>query len=262
MRYSELLLERSRRKTGIMYHGTSSVYLDSILSNGLLSNPPRVTYSRDSSMDDPAYDTFSGGVYLTNDFDSALSNAEDAISIHGGDPIVVMVQYVVGSEQVDEDDITSLIKLVFAGILDSSTITTGVLTRDDFIKVLDMSGNYSDARNRFIRHISTHRAFRRVSNRAVGELLGSMFDYVVDFVRNFSRGDIRINSLIQSYFLNSVRHDSEFEDLMRELMREMSPSGSGTVRIARDIGYRGKTRILRIVDGRSGRVYYDSGHRE
>ena len=259
MLIGEILLERSRRKTGIMYHGTSSVYLDSILSNGLLSNPPRATYSRDTNMDDPAYDTFSGGVYLTNKFDNAVDNAEDSTKIHGGSPIVVVVQYVVGSEQVDEDDITSLIKLGFSGVLDSSTITTGVLTRDDFLKLLDMPGNFRNARNNFIRYISGHRAFRRVSNRAVTSTLGNMFDYVVDFVRNLNKGDIRINSIMQTYFLNMVRHKSRFEGLMRELMREMSPSGSGTVRIARDIGYRGKTRILRIVDGHdSGRVYYES----
>lgn len=259
MRYSEILCEKPSKRVSIMYHGTSSVYLRSILKRGLLAHPPRATYSRDSGMDNVGYDTFSGGVYLTSRRDSAVSNSEDSVSIHGGEPIVVAVQYVIGSEQVDEDDITSIIR--FPNVLDSSTTVGSTLTVSDFLYILD-HGGYSGAARRFISYFSNSRSFRRISRSASDSILVELFDYIIDWLRG-RNGERRVGGVITSVFLDSVRHDSVFEDIMYRLMRQMSPSGSEAIRIARDIGYSGSTRIISISDAfDSGKLYYGSGNRE
>lgn len=261
MRYSEILCEKPSKRIGIMYHGTSSVYLRSILKRGLLSHPPRATYSRDSGMDSVGYDTFSGGIYLTSNRDNAVGNSEDSVSIHGGEPIVVAVRYVIGSEQVDEDDITSIIRFRFPNVLDSSTTAGSTLKISDFLYILD-NGGYSGAVRRFISYFSNNRDFRRISRSASESILVELFDYIIDWLRGLN-GDRRVGGVITNGFLDSVRHDSAFERIIYRLMRQMSPSGSGTIRIARDIGYSGSTRIISISDAfDSGKLYYGSGNRE
>jgi RNA:NAD 2'-phosphotransferase (TPT1/KptA family) len=64
MKIQDILMERRQQKTGIYFHGTSSVFLRSILKNGLMKNPPKRVYSSDGIEDDDQK-TFPNAVYLT-----------------------------------------------------------------------------------------------------------------------------------------------------------------------------------------------------
>ena len=93
MLISEILLERRIQKTRIMYHGTSSTRLKSILKYGLLPN------IQDKSSWPPSY----GGVYLSSSKNYAERSAGVAIRQPGGEPILLTVQYVMTSGGIDED---------------------------------------------------------------------------------------------------------------------------------------------------------------
>lgn len=81
-----------------MYHGTSSAFLSSILKHGLLPNVKHKSFGGD----DEAYHSL-GGVYITTDKDYASEAAFTAIGTYPGIPILITVQYVIGSGGLDED---------------------------------------------------------------------------------------------------------------------------------------------------------------
>lgn len=86
-----------------MFHGTSSVFTDSILFNGLLVNPPKKTWSEGfyKSLD---------GIYFSCCLEQALFFAKKSVSIHGGNQIVVVAQIENQDALPDEDNISRLIK--------------------------------------------------------------------------------------------------------------------------------------------------------
>lgn len=86
-----------------MFHGTSSVFKDSILSNGLLANPPKKTWNEGfyRSLD---------GVYFSCSLEQSLFFAYKSVSIHGGNPIVVIAEIDNQDALPDEDNISRLIK--------------------------------------------------------------------------------------------------------------------------------------------------------
>lgn len=86
-----------------MFHGTSSVFIDSILSNGLLCNPPRKTWS------DGFYKSLEG-VYFSFNLEQALFFAKKTTSIHGGNLIVAVAEIENKDAIPDEDNISRLIK--------------------------------------------------------------------------------------------------------------------------------------------------------
>ena len=125
MKISDILLEANRqRNTRTMYHGTCSVFLKSILKNGLLANPPKRVYS---SEEDAHYEkgqaSFPNAVYLTSNLDFAKEAAYWAEVKFGGHPIIVMVRYVKNSSQMDEDSF----------VFDISDILRKNPTKDGFI---------------------------------------------------------------------------------------------------------------------------------
>lgn len=86
-----------------MFHGTSSVFKDSILSNGLLANPPKKTWNEGfyKSLD---------GVYFSCSLEQSIFFACKSVSVHGGNPIVVIAEIDNQDALPDEDNISRLIK--------------------------------------------------------------------------------------------------------------------------------------------------------
>lgn len=103
MKINEILLEGrpGRQNVKTMYHGTSSVYLPSIKKFGLLPNTPNKGFGDVNY----GYETY-GGVYLTADRGTAEEAAEEVSKMTDGDPIIITVQYVLGSGGSDEDQVT------------------------------------------------------------------------------------------------------------------------------------------------------------
>lgn len=103
MRINELLIESrpGRQQVHVMYHGTSSTYLPSIKKYGLLPNTPNKGFGNELY----GYESY-GGVYLSADRGTAVEAADEVAGRTDGDPIVITVQYVLGSGGSDEDEIT------------------------------------------------------------------------------------------------------------------------------------------------------------
>jgi len=105
------LFERKKSPTEIMYHGTSSNFLDSVLSQGLIPNPPKRYW--DDGGDKPDHlpanvmpDTTVGGVYFSSSISAANNAAEDSAEKFGGTPMIVIAQIQRKSAYADEDDMS------------------------------------------------------------------------------------------------------------------------------------------------------------
>lgn len=82
----ELLLEFKSR----LYHGTSSIFIDSILKKGLLGTPPQRYYSTEPS-GWSSMAPIEGAVYLGTDISLAANAANNVTDRHGGFPVIVVM---------------------------------------------------------------------------------------------------------------------------------------------------------------------------
>lgn len=259
MRINEIILLEKKKQTRKVYHGTSSIFLKTILKNGLLTTPPTRTYdSQVNNYSDPAEDTFSGGVYLTPDKKEAIRYAEESVDINGGDPIIIEVEYVIGSEEMDEDSITRIFKVGFPKLLGEENFK---MPLEKFIETLN--SNYSESKLKFLKLFRTPQ-ISRISDKARQKLIGMLFDYIVDYFKNIieTNPDARNKSiwLEMGSFLSNVRHDPKFENILRALMKQMSPNRSSyePIRIPRNIGFSGKTKIKSIYSAYdNNKIYYE-----
>lgn len=256
MRLEELLYEKKKKEIRIMYHGTSSDFLRSILKQGLLATPPTPTYSRDSDLgDEIRHDTLSGGVYFTKNWSDARENAYYAVTAHGGEPIIIKAQLVVGSEEIDEDDVTYIL------LNDLNKILPKNITVVDLLKQLSDPAFKQSTVKKFIELYSKSKSFREISDYAKN-ILNKMFEYLIKtmqniienkpdrfFTKHYSKDDtIGVSYSFMTDLLDFVRHDPEFENLLRQLVKQLKIKSTNTVRIPRTIGFSGKNKILAIYD--------------
>jgi len=89
-----------------MFHGTSSVNLDSILHNGLLANPSKRSWSDHSAacLDIPSMKALDG-VYLASDIITASDSAARSVKLFGGSIMCVVCEIDPDHASVDEDNI-------------------------------------------------------------------------------------------------------------------------------------------------------------
>jgi len=93
----------------LMYHGTSTRFLRSILKKGLVPNPKKQRWGKD--MDSTRQNvqpvaTLDGYVYLAKSGYLARDIAIDAAKKFGGQPLVAVAQVSLNSLAVDHDDLT------------------------------------------------------------------------------------------------------------------------------------------------------------
>ena len=227
MLVSELLVERRLQRTRIMYHGTSSVFLPSIMKYGLLPYVPHKSYGAG----EPESHSL-GGVYLSADDEIAQFAAYDAVQFHGGEPIIITVQYVIGSGGLDED----LIFSSFIGIGRSNLYKNR--QRVDFETFLKKS--VSSAIEEFTRHgkptIST--------KKFIEEFFTMMYKRIVD-------------TIIPNTMTETVMLDQVLREIIVDILESTKdPSMINVVRVTRPIKFRGKTRITQIVNTRTGEILY------
>jgi len=254
-RLDQNITERRIQNTEIMYHGTTDKHLRSILKQGLLANPPKRTYDVDNDMGD-GYQTF-GGVYLANNQRKATAAATDAVFQFGGRPIIVVVQYVQGSGNIDEDLFTNIIQQdinyaarsheaeaeenpdAYEGIEDYSVYTE--IEREQALNnLVDSATAHFERYGRFGQpFVSTLRA---------------AFAYVLD--------NVDLDIIYSNQMMASLRNDTKFVSMIETLMRNLFPARNRdaedlAVQITRNIGFRGKTKIIRIETTR-GQVIWEN----
>ena len=236
MLVSELLFERRLQRTRIMYHGTSSSLLPSIMKFGLLPNAP----VKSSYLDQPHLRSF-GGVYLTSDLDIAKDGANQAIKSHGGNPILITVQYVQGSGGLDED-------LVFKKFIDIGIKYINIKSKITPLQTF-LANVIPEASTVFSKY-----AFRRYStNTLIRNFFKELYDYLINIIQfniknkqfplNFNTDEIMENEILRQIINNIIESSKEFPT-------------TDLVRITRPVKFRGKTRISQIVNMRTGEVLY------
>lgn len=105
MKLANLLERRGKgRHSMILYHGTSSSFLKSILKQGLVTTPKNKVWNPDGSFSGPSLESYFG-TYLTNEVYVAKSAAKDASKKFGGNPLFVIVQIEFKSTVIDEDNV-------------------------------------------------------------------------------------------------------------------------------------------------------------
>lgn len=197
-----------RKKVETLYHGTSSTFLPSIKKHGLLPDTGQQSYGVD---DGPSFESY-GGVYLTSDMHIAEDAAEVASLLHGGDPMIITVQYVLGSGGLDEDFVLGLV-----------------------FKYINKLENIDPI-------------LRDLQNK-IGKLNRHVRVYVIDLIERVQ--DIKLTNGIydEDDFDDYIRGDSKIRSIVKQIM-EISKNRripNGLVRVARPIKFKGKTRIIDIM---------------
>lgn len=207
MKVYEILSEGrpGRQKTAVMYHGTTDKYLQSIKVYGLRPDRPGNGFGSD----EPGMESY-GGVYLTADRGTAEEAASEVSQIHGGNPIIITVQYVLGSGGADEDQILHSLLDIIDDIGSSKT----------FVKRAPavLGGNLPQGDYRYL--VSFYNRVKRIAN---GE---DAFSYEEEILT-----DPKIRQIVR-YLLSKTR--------MSDIKRDTN------VRLTRPITFKGKTRITNI----------------
>ena len=272
MKINEVITERQQQKTEIMYHGTSTNLVRSIMKNGLLANPPKKTYDVDTY---GASTASMGGVYVANNKEFAALIADEAVGTHGGEKALVTLQYVKGSADLDEDDIVGAIsdgaKRVMVNISNKAPNSRASWLPKDFGTDQEKADDpYSGlsypaqgwAVDQMIKNIdkaSTLIAKETVKilskkaqpRKTAAVLIKQMAVKLLQGASKHEDARDRWNAVGFNAF-DTFRET--MEDLLGKLMRQLSPdiadpraeSGSGARRIDRDVKFKGKTRILQI----------------
>lgn len=283
MRFSEIIFvhlnERQQQRTEIMYHGTSTNLVRSILKNGLLATPPKKTYSADTY---GASTESMGGVYVAHNREFAETIADEAVGSHGGEKALVTIQYVKGSADIDEDDLVAAISRASQKVMvtmSEKAPARGKEPRPFSDDPEPEQDRYSDlsyphqgwAADQMIKNIDdaatkityeTMRILNRQSQtrKAAEPIIKQM---AIKLLQNAGENDDARDRW------NAIQYDAyetfreTMEDLLAKLMRQVSPdvknhrieSGKAARRIDRDVKFKGKTRILQI-ESPIGKVVY------
>jgi len=231
----ETLFERRLQPTTLMYHGTSSVFLRSILKTGLDANPKQKSWDSKGSM--PSL----GGVYMASTAGrSTRLAAQEAVEKYGGSPILITIQVVTSSGTPDEDDIFSIAAEV---TYDAYRYPTSPYTKDYVSNILNRLQNKIKPNQQTIVKIKqfadTAMSILKRNNYSVNE--GSFY--------------------VASWLLKQPELKELMVDVLNTMKPKMAehPTASPNVRITRTIGFRGKTKIVKISNMETDEVYYNAG---
>lgn len=252
MRLSDLV-ERRQQQTKLMYHGTSDVFLRSIMKQGLMADPPKRTYSGDEDDPGPAgYETL-GGVYITDDNGKAQNAARDATDKFGGSPMIITVQYVIGSGNLDEDHVTGILGLLLRQSIEDFYEEQERGQHEEYGSFTEWE---SDNRETLINDLVGW-AFNKLSgfgtpNKQTKQLLTYAFNYILDYVEE--------DSIYSATEMAELRFHDDFLKILNGLMRSVNdnPMRMKNIQINRTIGFRGKTKIVKI-ETNDGVVFQHSG---
>lgn len=254
---SELLIERRLQRTKIMYHGTSSVFLSSIMKHGLIPNAPHKSFG---AHDIKLYSY--GGVYLTSNENRAEEAAFDAIKYHNGEPIIIKIQYVTGSGGLDED----LINLTFKSKIPYFLRDTDNLSSSSFMSTLlpYFINSYSRYLNKpTYKTIELIHEYLKIAYQLLVndknwlqkiELLKYYhedYDKITDTARKNYR---QILTDMGDYLITNTR----LKQIVKAIMNSVKDNtrSDEMVQVPRSIKFKGKTRIIQIYNLKTRKILY------
>lgn len=265
------LTERRQQRTEIMYHGTSSNLVPSILKFGLLARPPKKTYDVDTF---GAQTASMGGVYVADNKDFANMIAQEAVETHGGEPALVTLQYVKGSGDIDEDDLISVIGDATAKTMRNLAQKDPNKTPDWLPRDFGIDDGKPKSKYAGLQYPSEGWATDQMILQA-DRYSAIVASEAVEILSKYSTPTRVAKTIIEQMVLdllklagqhstpvdrwNAIRYNAyetvreQMEELLDKLMRQVSPDtaekSAGARRIDRDIKFSGKTRILKIEVG-------------
>lgn len=241
MKIHEILNEGrpGQQKVVKMYHGTSSVFLPSIQKFGLDPNPEHKSFGAGIGDEWESW----GGVYLTSTKVFAEEAAEYAVEIHGGEPIIITVQYVLGSGGLDEDHAN---KIIFDNFFKSSNANEFMSKIIDILKkqykINYPKNNYNDfidlyeiMKPRYAQWLndSPWYATWLKKNPNSKTPIVDPYDHL-DLFLGYQPYRYRVEKIINKSKVFPVIHDKP------------KHKDSVNIRITRPIKFKGKTRIVNI----------------
>lgn len=249
MQIKELLTERRQQNTLIVYHGTSSHFKRSILKQGLLANPPKRTYDvanpdadieADSEWEVATYN----GVYVTTDKYTAngaghviVGKLRDTVAPADNQIMLITIQYVIGSAGIDEDF-----------VLDS--LENSVLAFQQ--QVLDMTEVSIQLVNAM-----TNRFMKLFQNENFGKMERYMPKLLSQYFNNLLAVLLAMNPDQRMNFLSNFMANNNKNATLKAATIKIMDNISGNYkemptnfRIDRNVGFKGKTRILQMSIGK------------
>ena len=233
-------LEEGRKvvKPVIAYHGTSSIFLPSIMKYGLLPNPGDKVWNT-------GYLESYGGVYLTNSKDRADNAADDAVDAVDGRRMLITVQLTLPSAKMDEDSVTVVIERAIGAIIqkEQTIDTLNSLDKDEKEALLDkLVSNFLNGMSRM--------KLKRGTKRYVREVFKLILSRPTHENTLFVGKHLRIFNLFPWY-----NNNPDVQDKFRKLIERITNSSLNyqnyqerevSFRLERPIGFRGRNRILSI----------------
>lgn len=120
MRYHELV-EAKFRKPNIMFHGTSTAFLQSILKNGMVPRPKSKSWDEDPDVSLSSQSRVSlEGSYWTSNLLTATSSAWRTSNKFKGDQLIIIAQIQQQQAFADEDSVTYVINSSFSNSFGNS----------------------------------------------------------------------------------------------------------------------------------------------
>lgn len=198
-----ILLEKRRSKKLTLYHGTSTVNLKSILSNGLLKDPPKAVYGYgDDDEEHDQYDDFIrtsegyplytvGGVYFSSNPGVALSAAYEATTkTFGGNRLIIQAQITDRSLILDEDSIsTDLINIAQSAIKKHMTQTNAgdISYSIGIIFAADARGEYAQVIKHILKYFiqEIEKYFKidlRLQNQKELDIIENLLDAIISYI--------------------------------------------------------------------------------
>lgn len=269
MRLRELT-EAKFRKSVTMFHGTSSVFLPTILSNGLIPNPKKKKWDVDPNISLGTQSRVSlPGSYWTSNLLTATSSALNTTEKFGGETIVVIAQIQTRSAMADEDNVTHSLRWeydsAFGGIYsDKPGLVASVY--------YDSRDYYEQAKQKFINQVHNELSGDNEKKPIPEKLLGQTFDALT--LRIIAHG---IKDAGNDRYWNPVNRVTNkpdntptvpeteqnllnIKDKLTRYYRESTEDASAfrhTLRITEPVTYRGANRITHIVEIPDG--YFKDG---
>lgn len=264
------ITEAKFRKSITMYHGTSSVFLQSILSNGLVPDPKKKKWDTDPGVSLGTHSRVSlSGSYWTGNLITATSSARNTTEKFGGNNLIVIAQIQTQSAMADEDKITFSLKWEYDDAFGGNFSENPHMIAATYY---DTREYYQKAKDKFIKSVHEKLSDSNEQKPVPEKLLANTFDAlslrIIAHGINDAKGDTYWSPL------NRVKNkpdniptvsqtEQNLLDLKDKLTRYYRESAidtqafSHTLRVTKPVNYRGANRITHIVEIPDG--YFKSG---
>lgn len=261
MRYHELV-EAKFRKPNIMFHGTSTAFLPSILKNGMVPKPKSKSWDVDPDVSLYSQSRVSlEGSYWTSNLLTATSSAWRTANKYKGEQLLVIAQIQEQQAHADEDSVTYWINNSF-----SQAFGTGLYAeRPDLVAQIfyDHPDRIKEVKSKFTKEIN-HNLSGNKAKPIPENLLNDLFDsYVLRIIahgekdaggkewysplKNVINKPDRIPSVDEAEN-NLLSQKDRLTKYYSETAIETPNSFSHSLRITEPVTYSGANKILFLIE--------------